>query len=91
VLSSYLWLSNHFDEEKFPYAKKAEAMASDIAILLGESLSKANWKPESRNIRKPKAAKSEEPQTEPRSDILETEKKDIGYSRPQSLIKLYDQ
>ncbi|XP_045832953.1 DExH-box ATP-dependent RNA helicase DExH18, mitochondrial-like [Trifolium pratense] len=75
ILSSYLWLSNHFDEEKFPYAKKAEAMASDIAILLGESLSKANWKPESRNIRKPKAAKSEEPQTEPRSDILETEKK----------------
>ncbi|CAJ2665656.1 DExH-box ATP-dependent RNA helicase DExH18, mitochondrial isoform X2 [Trifolium pratense] len=71
ILSSYLWLSNHFDEEKFPYAKKAEAMASDIAILLGESLSKANWKPESRNIRKPKEESQE-------------------YSRPQSLIKLYD-
>ncbi|CAL5185873.1 unnamed protein product [Lathyrus oleraceus] len=91
VLSSYLWLSNHFDEEKFPYAKRAEAMASDIAILLSQSLIKANWKPESRNRGKPNAGKSEE-QTEPRSEVgLKTEKKDHGYSRPQSLIKLYDQ
>ncbi|GKA31681.1 DExH-box ATP-dependent RNA helicase DExH18, mitochondrial-like protein [Tanacetum coccineum] len=49
VLSMYLWLSNHFKEETFPYVKKAEAMATDIAELLGQSLIKANWKPESRN------------------------------------------
>ncbi|AES68686.1 ATP-dependent RNA helicase, putative [Medicago truncatula] len=35
VLFSYLWLSNHFDEDNFPYAKKAEAMVSDNACLLG--------------------------------------------------------
>ncbi|XP_073221293.1 DExH-box ATP-dependent RNA helicase DExH18, mitochondrial-like [Cicer arietinum] len=85
VLSSYLWLSNHFDEEKFPFVKKAEAMASNIAHLLSQSLIKANWKPESRNRGKPKAVNSEEEQTEPRSEfILKTEKKDDGYSRPQS-------
>ncbi|XP_076927195.1 DExH-box ATP-dependent RNA helicase DExH18, mitochondrial-like [Bidens hawaiensis] len=49
VVSMYLWLSNHFKEETFPYVKKAEAMATDIAELLGESLIKASWKPESRN------------------------------------------
>ena len=49
VVSMYLWLSNHFKEETFPYVKKAEAMATDIAELLGQSVIKANWKPESRN------------------------------------------
>ncbi|XP_076953392.1 DExH-box ATP-dependent RNA helicase DExH18, mitochondrial-like [Bidens hawaiensis] len=49
VVSMYLWLSNHFKEETFSYVKKAEAMATDIAELLGESLIKASWKPESRN------------------------------------------
>ncbi|KAK3039342.1 hypothetical protein RJ639_028742 [Escallonia herrerae] len=48
VLSMYLWLSNHFKEDTFPYVKKAEAMATDIAELLGQSLIKACWKPESR-------------------------------------------
>lgn len=90
VLSSYMWLSNHFDKEKFPYAEKAQAMAADIAILLAQSLRKADWKPESRGRGKPKAADSEEPQTEPRSDTLETEKKN-HYSRPQSLVKVYEQ
>uniref|UniRef100_A0A5B7AUJ6 ATP-dependent RNA helicase SUV3 C-terminal domain-containing protein n=1 Tax=Davidia involucrata TaxID=16924 RepID=A0A5B7AUJ6_DAVIN len=52
VLSMYLWLSYHFKEETFPYVKKAEAMATDIADLLGESLTKACWKPESRHERK---------------------------------------
>ncbi|XP_061346164.1 DExH-box ATP-dependent RNA helicase DExH18, mitochondrial [Gastrolobium bilobum] len=88
VLSMYLWLSNHFDEDTFPYAKKAETMASNVADLLGQSLIKANWKPESRNKGKPKAEKSEE-QLEPRSAaILKTEKKANGYSRSQSLFKL---
>lgn len=49
VVSMYLWLSNHFEEERFPYVKKAETMATDIAELLGESLVRACWKPESRN------------------------------------------
>ncbi|OVA13354.1 Helicase [Macleaya cordata] len=54
VLSMYLWLSYHFKEETFPYAQKAASMATDIAELLGQSLTKANWKPESRNGGKPK-------------------------------------
>ncbi|KAL6141247.1 hypothetical protein ACLB2K_059537 [Fragaria x ananassa] len=53
VLSMYMWLSHHFKEETFPYVKKAEAMATDIAELLGQSLAKANWKPESRQASKP--------------------------------------
>ncbi|RDX62285.1 DExH-box ATP-dependent RNA helicase DExH18, mitochondrial, partial [Mucuna pruriens] len=90
VLSMYLWLSNHFDEETFPYVKKVEAMASDIADLLGQSLVKANWKPESRIKGKPKTEKSEG-QPETRSAVeLQTEKKEMGYARPQSLLKLYE-
>ncbi|CAL0298996.1 unnamed protein product [Lupinus luteus] len=82
VLSMYMWLSNHFDKETFPYVKRAEVMASDIADLLGQSLIKANWKPESRHKRKPKTEKSEgQPE-------LITAKKEIGYTRPQSLFKL---
>ncbi|KGN45667.1 DExH-box ATP-dependent RNA helicase DExH18, mitochondrial [Cucumis sativus] len=54
VLSMYLWLSQHFKEETFPYVKKVEVMATDIAKLLGQSLTKANWKPESRQAGKPK-------------------------------------
>ncbi|KAJ0854004.1 putative mitochondrial degradasome RNA helicase subunit domain-containing protein [Helianthus annuus] len=49
VESMYPWLSNHFKEETFPYVMKAKAIATDIAELLGESLVKADWKPESRN------------------------------------------
>ncbi|KAK7839633.1 dexh-box atp-dependent rna helicase dexh18 [Quercus suber] len=73
VLSMYMWLSNHFKEETFPYVKKAEAMATDIADLLGQSLTKANWKPESRQAGKPKPQRKED-----------------GYERPRSLIKLYE-
>ncbi|KAK7838540.1 dexh-box atp-dependent rna helicase dexh18 [Quercus suber] len=36
------------------YVKKAEAMATGIADLLGQSLTKANWKPKSRQAGKPK-------------------------------------
>ncbi|KAL6130438.1 hypothetical protein ACLB2K_068817 [Fragaria x ananassa] len=53
VLSMYMWLSHHFKEETFPYVKKAEAMATDIAELLGQSLTNADWKPESRQVSKP--------------------------------------
>ena len=66
VLSMYMWLSNHFKEETFPYVKKAEAMATDIADLLGQSLTKANWKPESRQAGKPKPQWKEDGYERPR-------------------------
>ncbi|KAL6497860.1 hypothetical protein OROHE_026887 [Orobanche hederae] len=69
VLSMYLWLSNHFEEERFPFSKKAETMATDIAELLAESLIKANWKPESRNAGKSKTIGKEEGYERPVSQI----------------------
>lgn len=74
VVSMYLWLSNHFKEETFPYVKKAEAMATDIAELLGESLIKASWKPESRNQGK-KQNDKEEGYERPRSLVKLQDKK----------------
>ncbi|CAI9782877.1 unnamed protein product [Fraxinus pennsylvanica] len=73
VVSMYLWLSNHFEEERFPYIKKAETMATDIAHLLGESLLKASWKPESRNARNPKL-QQEDGYQRPRSLVKLQEK-----------------
>ncbi|KAK8947571.1 hypothetical protein KSP40_PGU016523 [Platanthera guangdongensis] len=49
VLSMYLWLSHQFKKEIFPQARKAEEMAVSIADLLGKSLAKVCWKPESRS------------------------------------------
>ncbi|CAH9057812.1 unnamed protein product [Cuscuta epithymum] len=57
VLSTYMWLSNHFKKGMFPYFQKAEAMAAGVAELLGESLTKACWKPESRTVGKPRVLK----------------------------------
>ncbi|KAJ0728240.1 putative RNA helicase [Helianthus annuus] len=74
VVSMYLWLSNHFKEETFPYVKKAEAMATDIAELLGQSLIKANWKPESRNQGK-KSNDDEDGYQRPRSMVKLQERK----------------
>ncbi|XP_015879443.3 DExH-box ATP-dependent RNA helicase DExH18, mitochondrial isoform X1 [Ziziphus jujuba] len=75
VLSMYLWLSQHMKADTFPYKKKAEVMATDIAELLGQSLTNANWKPESRWTGKPKPQEKE---------------KEDAYDRPRSLIKLYN-
>ncbi|XP_018484060.1 DExH-box ATP-dependent RNA helicase DExH18, mitochondrial [Raphanus sativus] len=72
VLSMYLWLSNQFEEKNFPFVEKVEAMATNIAELLGESLTKANWKMESKE-EVMKGQKKEE---------------GGGYERPASLIKL---
>lgn len=69
VLSMYLWLSHHFKEETFPYVKKAEEMATGIADLLGKSLTKACWKPESRTQAKPKPLVSKDGYERPRSII----------------------
>lgn len=84
VLSMYLWLSNHFKEDTFPYVEKAEAMATDIAGLLGESLAKACWKPESRSQGKPRNVKEEEEDHEELRPVMEEE----SYERPRSLIKV---
>ncbi|KAK6928202.1 Helicase, C-terminal [Dillenia turbinata] len=78
VLSMYLWLSHQFKEDTFPYVKKAESMATNIAELLGESLSKACWKPESRWVGKPRDEQKRDEQ-----------KKEDGYKRPASLIQLF--
>ncbi|KAL6989695.1 RNA helicase [Sarracenia purpurea var. burkii] len=75
VLSMYLWLSHHFKEDTFPYWKKAEAMATDIADLLGQSLTKACWKPESRNKPKSKPQEKKDGYDRPRSIIKSYEKK----------------
>lgn len=78
VLSMYLWLSNHFNEETFPYVKKAQDMATDIADLLGQSLLNASWKPESRNAGKPKPQEKKENKNvyeRPRSLVMSKEKK----------------
>lgn len=80
VLSMYLWLSNHFKEETFPYVKKAETMATDIADLLGQSLTKANWKPESRQAGQPKPQKKEDGNERPRSLVKLYEKKRLEKS-----------
>ncbi|XP_007032513.2 PREDICTED: DExH-box ATP-dependent RNA helicase DExH18, mitochondrial [Theobroma cacao] len=75
VLSMYLWLSHHFKEETFPYVKKAEEMAIDVADLLGQSLVNACWKPESRQAKKSKPQEKEEGYQRPRSLIKLHEKK----------------
>ncbi|CAB4305422.1 unnamed protein product [Prunus armeniaca] len=75
VLSMYMWLSHHFKEETFPYWKKAEAMATDIAELLGMSLANANWKPESRAAENQKFQQKRDSYDRPRSLIKVYEKK----------------
>ena len=42
-------------------------MATDIADLLGQSLTKTNWKPESRQAGKPKPQQKEDGYERPRS------------------------
>lgn len=74
VLSMYLWLSYHFKKETFPYVKKAEEMAVDVADLLGKSLVNACWKPESRQAKKPMLQEKEEGYQRPRSLIKLHEK-----------------
>ncbi|EEF37981.1 DExH-box ATP-dependent RNA helicase DExH18, mitochondrial [Ricinus communis] len=69
VLSMYLWLSHQFKEETFPYKKKAEAMATEIADLLGDSLTKARWKLESRQAGKARAKQQKDGYKRPNSLI----------------------
>lgn len=84
VLSIYLWLSYHFKGETFPYKKKAEEMATDIADLLGQSLAKANWKPQSRNQPgKPKSKENQDDKERPRSLIKSYEMRRLEKSSQQ--------
>ncbi|PKA50721.1 hypothetical protein AXF42_Ash017600 [Apostasia shenzhenica] len=80
VLSMYLWLSNHFKEGIFPYVQKAESMAVSIADLLGKSLAKACWKPESRSQNKRKKLDEEDSKDEQGQTVKH------AYERPRSLI-----
>ncbi|XP_022874052.1 DExH-box ATP-dependent RNA helicase DExH18, mitochondrial-like [Olea europaea var. sylvestris] len=86
VLSMYLWLSNHFEEEWFPYIKKAEKMATNIAQLLGESLLKACWKPESRKACKSKL-QEEDGYQRPSSLVKLQEKKRHEKSLPKRRLE----
>lgn len=86
VVSAYIWLSNQLNRETFPFLKKAEMMVTDIAGLLGESLIKACWKPESRKPWKSKEQKKEDGDATQQGKP-KPEKKD-GYDRPMSLVKL---
>ncbi|KAK8935017.1 hypothetical protein KSP39_PZI015133 [Platanthera zijinensis] len=79
VLSMYLWLSHQFKKEIFPQARKAEEMAVSIADLLGKSLAKVCWKPESRSQGKAKNMTKEDGK-----EGDETTR--VVYQRPQSLI-----
>lgn len=69
VLSMYLWLSQQFEKETFPYVEKAESMAADIANLLGQSLVTANWKPESRQGGRSQPQKKEDSYQRPNTLI----------------------
>lgn len=89
VLSMYLWLSHHFKEETFPYVQKAEAMAVSIADLLGKSLAKVCWKPESRSQGKSKKIMQEGGHEEDATARDAYERPSDVYERPQSLIKVF--
>jgi len=87
VLSMYLWLSHHFEEDNFPQVQQAEQMAISIADLLGKSLAKACWKPESRQQPKQQRENKDERNEEQVSnDSAEDISKD-GYERPKALAK----
>ena len=100
VLSMYLWLSNHFKEDTFPYVEKAETMATSIADLLNKSLAKACWKPGSRSQGMQKILDEEDSQQHGSekggleggydSEFKSVRKVGYGrpvYERPRSLIK----
>lgn len=91
VLSMYLWLSHHFEEDNFPHVQKAEEMATNIADLLGKSLAKACWKPESRQQARKKQEKEEEDEShvEQASDDNAKNVSRDGYERPRSLVKAF--
>ncbi|KAJ3679663.1 hypothetical protein LUZ60_017674 [Juncus effusus] len=81
VVSMYLWLSYHFEEDVFPYKERAETMANGIAELLGESLEKACWKPESRNQKRGRREEREEGE--------DREEREEGEKRTSPLVRAF--
>ncbi|KAK1313270.1 hypothetical protein QJS10_CPA06g00515 [Acorus calamus] len=99
VLSVYMWLSHHFNEEIFPHKQQATEMAANIAGLLGESLKSVKWKPMSR-VQKAKNDEEEENGTmerrRPAPVALEGYERassrltnKTGYTRTRSLIMAF--
>ncbi|KAK9105680.1 hypothetical protein Scep_022524 [Stephania cephalantha] len=87
VLSMYLWLSHHFKAETFPFAERAATMAENIAELLGESLTKANWKPKTRGAGNKKPEEKEADHKRPLSLIKVYEGKRKDRFRPGDSFK----
>ncbi|EEE61124.1 hypothetical protein OsJ_15051 [Oryza sativa Japonica Group] len=87
VLSMYLWLSHHFEEDHFPHVQKAEEMSINIADLLAKSLAKASWKPTSRQQAKPRRENEEDNDVEQASDDNAKNDSEDGYERSISRIK----
>ncbi|KAJ1271335.1 hypothetical protein BS78_06G121100 [Paspalum vaginatum] len=87
VLSMYLWLSHHFEEDSFPHVQQAEDMAINVADLLGKSLAKACWKPESRQqVRQRREDRDKCNKEQASNDSANDVSKD-GYERPRALAK----
>jgi len=87
VLSMYLWLSHHFEEDNFPHVEQAENMAINIADLLGKSLAKACWKPESRQQARGRREDKDEYKEEQASNDSAKDVSTDGYERPRALAK----
>ncbi|KAG8082116.1 hypothetical protein GUJ93_ZPchr0014g46618 [Zizania palustris] len=69
--------------------QKAEEMATNIVDLLGKSLAKACWKPESRQQSKPRREKVEESNMEQASLYSAKNGSKDGYERPISHINTF--
>lgn len=83
----YLWLSHHFEESDFPHVEKAENMATDIAKLLGSSLARACWKPQSRQqVNRNKKNEAGEDTGEREDSSIEDDRRD-GYQRSVSFVR----
>ncbi|GJN02699.1 hypothetical protein PR202_ga20077 [Eleusine coracana subsp. coracana] len=90
VLSMYLWLSHHFEEDNFPHVQKAEEMATNIADLLGKSLAKVCWKPESRQQVRQRQQNGDKDKIDGEhtsSDGADGSRD--GFERPRSLAKTF--
>ncbi|CAL5031656.1 unnamed protein product [Urochloa decumbens] len=87
VLSMYLWLSHHFEEDNFPQVQQAEQMAISIADLLGKSLAKASWKPESRQQPRQQREENNECSEEQATNDSAKDVSKFGHERPRAPAK----
>jgi ATP-dependent RNA helicase SUPV3L1/SUV3 len=89
ILSMYLWLAHHFEEDNFPHVERAEEMATDVADLLGRSLAKVCWKPESRQRQRQEKLDEDKSNEEHKSYDGAKDGSSDGYGRPRSLTKAF--